>query len=399
MKTDNFINFTRSEIRMLGPNAEKMLREYHWRRNFQLFECLMKDDDHGTKGAEPAIIPHIRNSKRKIVYYGNEFGGSYNHHNQIAKFKGRYYFAWSNGFRNEEDAGQRVLLAESDDCMNWSEPCIVLDTAQGEEIAHNCVAMHSTEDTLYIVIMTEETIHDETATGMRRINPETAYMDVYKSSDGKKWGKAFSYGTRIKWIFEAPRLTSEGRLMCVCNTKKDGPAILLWPGSDICETPEFIHIPEPEGASFPYGESTWYQMDNGRIIIFWRDEGASCRMYVNYSDDNGRTWSVPVLSDIPDSMSRIYAGRFSDGRYYIVNNTIGNLLDREPLCLLISEDGYVFDKIYMINDSPAVMRRKGLLKVNGHQYPCCLVDGDNLIVAYDANKEDNMVEIIDTRLL
>jgi len=63
--------------------------------------------------------------------------------------------------------------------------------------------------------------------------------------------------------------------------------------------------------------------------------------------------------------------------------------------LLLSDDGIQFNDVLMINDSPTEMRRKGLLKINGHQYPCCLVDGDRLFVAYDANKEDLMCEVID----
>lgn len=386
-------------VSMLAPQVKEALNEYHWRRVFNMFECLMTDSDHGTKGAEPPIIRHIEKSRRSIVYYGNEFHGSYNHHNQIAKFRDRYFYAWSNGFRNEEDAGQRVLIADSEDARNWGDPRVVLDVEPGSQWAHNCVAMHPTEDYLYIVIMSEETEHDETVTGMRRIRPDNAYMDVYRSADGVEFEKAFSYGSTIKWIFEAPRLTQEGRLMCVCTTMDGVPAILLWPGDDICADPEFIRVEEPEGARFPYGESTWYQLDSGRIIVFWRDEGASLHAYVNYSDDGGRSWSVPMISDIPDSMSRLYAGRLSDGRYYLVNNAIPTLLDRIPLMLLLSSDGVTFDDVYMINDSPVEMRRKGLLKINGHQYPCCIVDGDSLIVAYDANKEDIMCEVIDATSL
>lgn len=396
---DNLKIVNRQEIKMLSPEVEEMLREYRWRRAFFLFECLMKDDDHGPKGVVPRIIPSI-NSKRSIVYYGNEFNGCYNHHNQIVKFKDKFYFAWSSGWYNEEDAGQRVLMSVSTDyCHSWSQSWVVLAPEKGETIAHNCVALHVQDDAMYVFIMTEDTIHDETVTGMRRIKPDSHEVRIFKSTDTKNWEQVYTFGNKVKWIFEAPRLTKEGRLLCVCNTCHEGPAIMLWPGNDITETPEFIFVPEPEGASFPYGESTWYQLDNGRIVIFWRDEGASCRLYVNWSDDGGRTFSVPILSDIPDSMSRVYAGRLSDGRYYICNNAISMLLDRSPLMLMLSDDGFTFNKVYMINDGPTIQRYKGLLKINGYQYPCCLVDGDNLIVAYDANKEDPTVDVIDVTKL
>jgi hypothetical protein len=390
---------SKREAQLLSPDVRKALSEYQWRRSFHLFECLMKDDDHGIKGADPPIIQHIRNSSRTVVHYGNEFNGSYNHHNQIGKFKGKYYFAWSNGARNEEDAGQRILVSSSADGRVWSEPSIVADVKPGEQWAHNCVAVHADAKVLSIIVMTEETEHDEAATGMRRVKPEDAFIDVYQSIDGEMFEKASSYGKGIKWLFEAPRPTLQGHMMCICTTKRDGPAALIWKGADIREMPEIVKIPEPEGAWFPYGESTWYQLDSGLITAFWRDEEASCRLYWNYSEDGGFTWSKPMLSDIPNSMSRVYAGRLSDGRHYLVGNAIPILLDRRPLMLLLSDDGITFSKVRIINDDPTEMRRKGLLKSNGHQYPCCLADGEKLLVAYDSNKEDIICEVIDAASL
>lgn len=389
----------RQQVTLLGEDAAEMLREYHWRRAFNLFECLMKDDDHGTKSAQPSIIPYVPGARRSIVYYGNQANGSYNHHNQINKFKGLYYYAWSNGVRNEEDAGQRVLMASSPNGLVWSDPWVVLDVPEGSPWAHNCVALYTTDEAMYVVIMSEETEHDETVTGMRRIKPEDAYIDIYKSTDGKAFTKAASLEKEIKWIFEAPRFTKNGELMCICATKTQGSGALIWQDGDICSTPKRVNITQPDGAWFPYGESTWYQLDSGRIIVFWRDESASCRLYWNYSDDGGHSFSTPILSDIPDSMSRVYAGRLADGRYFIVNNAVPILLDRRALTLMLSDDGIHYTKVYMINDDPAVMRCTGLLKANGHQYPCCLVDGNKLLVAYDAGKEDIMCEVIDTTLL
>jgi len=173
------------------------------------------------------------------------------------------------------------------------------------------------------------------------------------------------------------------------------PGMLLWPGRDILETPEIISIPEPVGASFPYGEGSWYQLENGRIIVFWRDESGSCRLYVNYSDDNGRTFTPPMLSDIPDSMSRGHAGRLADGRYYLCNNAVPTLLDRRHLTLLLSDDGLTFNKVYVLVDDPTSQRLKGLLKADGYQYPCCLPEKDKLLVGYSINKEDIECGIVD----
>ncbi len=383
----------RSEERRLAPGLAAALREYHWRRSFIRSECLLRDTDHGPKGEDPPILPDLP-SARSQVYLGGLGRGSYNHHVQIARHKGRFYVAWSNGVRNEEDAGQRVLIADSADARSWSPARVVLDVPAGEPYARNCVAMRSDGERLHVAVMTEETIHDATATGMRRIDNQTSIVEIRSSADGFGWERTFSFGNRVRWIFEAPRPTREGRLLCLCNTTREGPAALLWPGLDLGAEPAFIPIPEPEDASFPYGEATWYQDDEGLITVFWRDEGASCRMYANESRDGGRTFSVPVLTDIPDSMSRIYAGRLGDGRFYLVNNAVGTLLDRSALLLLLSRDGAVFDDAWIVNDDATAMRRKGLLKTNGLQYPCCLAHEGRLYVAYDANKEDILCDSV-----
>ena len=386
---------TRQHVSMLSNEVAGKLRQFYWHWRFVDARCLLKNDDHGPQGMNPPIIPYAPFSRSR-VYTGTRESSSYNHHSQIARFKGRYYFVWSNGRVDEEAEGQRIMLSSSPDARQWSTPICVAGGEERSTLAHNCLALKATEKMLYLVGMSEDCTRDATVTGMRRIDPESTRMDIYGSSDGADWGKVYSFGSKFKWIFEAPRLTAEGRLMCVVATLKQGPGVLLWPGNDMLQEPEVIAIPEPIGASFPYGESSWYQTDKGRIIVFWRDESGSCRLYVNYSDDNGRTFTPPMLSDIPDSMSRVHAGRLADGRYYLCNNAFSTLLDRRHLTLLLSDDGLTFNKAYILVDDPTSQRLKGLLKADGYQYPCCLPEEGRLLVGYSVNKEDIECGIVDT---
>lgn len=377
---------SRGFAKMLSPEVTEQLGRFHMQSSMQQAGCLLRLDDQGPRGENPPIIEPTP-FHRSRVYTGTRLSGSFNHHSQLATFKGRYYLGWSNGLVNEEAAGQRILLASSEDARNWSEPACIVGDRDEESLASNCVALYATEETLYLVGMTEETTHDETVPGMRRISPDSQQMSVYASGDARTWEKVFTFSDKIRWIFEAPRLTADGHLLCVAYTES-GPAVLRWPGDQLCEQPEMIAVPEPHGSAFPYGESTWYQIDDGTIVIFWRDEGRSCHAWVNTSTDNGRTFSEPVISDIPDSMSRLYAGRLSDGRYYLINNTHPELLNRMHLMILLSDDGYVFNKIGMLIDDPTAQRLIGLLKCDGYQYPCAMVDGEDLLVAYSVNKED-----------
>ena len=386
---------TQKHVSMLSDDVRGKLSQFHWHWQFQPARCLMKNDDHGPQGITPPIIPYAPVTRSR-VYTASREAGSYNHHSQIAKFKGRYYFAFSNGYVDEEAEGQRIMISSSEDGRVWTPASRVIGGDPGTHEVHNCVGLFSGDDSLYVFDWHEEALRDETLVGMRRIIPEQNRLRLLASRDGTTWRRVKDLAPNIKVIFESPRLTAEGRLMCVCSTMDHGAALMLWPGRDILADPEIVALPTPEGASFPYGEGSWYQLDDGRIVAFWRDEGGSCRVWVNYSDDGGRSWEPPMLSDIPDSMSRNYAGRLSDGRYYLCNNAFATLLNRRHLTLLISDDGLTFNQVYILVDDPTSQRLKGLLKADGYQYPCCLVDGGKLLVAYSVNKEDIECGIVDT---
>jgi len=384
---------SRSFARMLSGEVAEKLRRFHMRHCFEEYGCLLHYDDQGPRGEDPPIISYAP-FVRSRIYAGTRESGSYNHHSQLVKFKGRYFFGFSNGRRDELTGGQRLMLASSDDGKDWTAPTCVVGGEEDSPVSHTIVGLRATEDTLYLLDRYDETTHDPAAVGMRRVETNNTRVDVYASSDGEQWDKVFALAEPICRIFEAPRETADGRLLCVASLR-DGAAILRWPGNELLERPEIVPVPEPHGASFPYGEGSWYQTDDGTVVVFWRDEGQSCRLWVNTSTDGGSTFSEPAISDIPDSMSRVYAGRLPDGRCYLCNNAFPALLDRLHLMLLLSDDGYTFDQVYLLIDDPTSQRVAGLLKADGYQYPCCLPDGDRLLVGYSVNKEDIECGIID----
>ena len=73
---------------------------------------------------------------------------------------------------------------------------------------------------------------------------------------------------------------------------------------------------------------------------------------------------------------------------------ISTLYDKEPTLVAATKLGA--DQLYIVVDDPTSQRLAGLLKEDGYQYPCCLVDGDKLLIGYSVNKEDIECGIIDT---
>ena len=387
----------RGFARMLSDETSAKLNEFHTRHCMHEAGGLMRNDDQGPRSLNPPVIPYAPFIRARI-FTGTLDTGVYNHLSQVNKFKNKYYFAWSNGVIDEDTAGQRILISSSDDAVQWSRPICIAGDKNDKIISLSGLGLHATEQKLYLVGGKQDAHRESSQVGMRRIDPESHELGVYSSDDGQTWEYIFRFDDRIRGIFEAPRSTKEGNLLCVAILK-DGPGILRWPGSELCEHPEIIPVPQPHGSVFPYAESSWYQTDDGTIIIFWRDEGCSCRLWVNCSTDGGLTFSEPCISDIPDSMSRVYAGRLDDERYFLCNNAFPTLLNRMHLFLPLSDDEYIFNKVYIIIDDPVSQRLKGLLKLDGYQYPCCLSDGNRLLVGYSVNKEDIECGIVDVSKL
>jgi len=382
-----------SRTQMLGSKVERKLKLYHRRWCFEDAGCLKTYLDHGPRKVTPPIIPYVPLTRARL-YAGNRETGSYNHHAQLAKFKDRYYCSWSNGLADEEAPGQRILVSSSKDAANWTEAACVAGNRESNEAYHSD-GLLATDNTLYLIASGCTSFVENKELGMRRIVPDTERNMVYASSDGTSWKEVFSLPDEIGRTLEAPRATVDGCLMCAAATATGGAAILRWPGPSILEAPEIIAVPEPHGARFPYAEASWYQTDDGVILVFWRDEGETCRLWVNTSVDGGKTFSSPVITDIPDAMSRVFAGRLCDGRHYVISNAFPTLLNRHHLTLLLSDDGYCFNKVYIVMDDPTSQRCIGLLKADGYQYPCCLAEEDRLLVAYSVNKEDMECAILD----
>lgn len=300
--------------------------------------------------------------------------------------------------QRQEAPDQRIMLSSSHDGKHWSAAKCVIPGDIEKGLVRNCVGLYACESKMVLYCWTERATKETEASGVHRIEASSARVDSYTSKDGRKWELReegiITAGKSHSMMFEAPRLTKEGILLA--GGSHDGPVAYRWEASNPAGKPEIVKMPSPpKEASFPYGEATWYQTDEGLIVMFWRDEGASPHLYINFSEDGGKTWTPPMISDFPDSMSRVYAGSMPDRRFYLIGNSYPKLLDRMHLMISISEDGYEFSKMYSVLDDPTAQRTKGLLKCHGHQYPCASADKDSLIIGYSVNKEDIKCGIID----
>jgi len=333
--------------------------------------------------------------QRAVVYRGNAQSWAYSQHQTLAKFGDKYVAAWANGLRHEDYAGQEVHCAWSADGAHWSEPRVVAGVPTGSKLMRFNAGLYAADGRLYCYVKTATDLgRDQVPPGDFCPREQDFPLDVYETTDLERWTLRGRIAGNVL-LFEEPRRTRGGKLLC-CGfnlTNRDG-YVLIWDDPERAgDAPRIVRLTPPKGMQFSQG--SWFQTDDGRIWMYERDPTLSCRLALMWSDDEGESWSDLIRTDFPNTFSRHYAGRLSDGRYFIVGNNYDIFLDRRHLHLALSDDGLVFNRQYTLVSSDTTRRVPGRHKEDGPQYPNCLVDGDRLLVIYAVNKEDIEVGIVD----
>ena len=338
--------------------------------------------------------------QQATIYRGNTETWAYSHHQAITKFGDKYVASWSNGFLHEDYVGQEVHYAWSADGLHWSEPGVVAHTPVASKLVRNNAGLYASGDRLYCYIgVAKDFGRDVAEPGMSVLKEQHIHLDVYETTDLKTWTQHENICENI-YLFEEPRMTRGGKLMCCGNDLIDHHGIvLIWDEpSQPAGRPRAIDL-EPSSEGVLPSQGTWYQTDDGRIWMYLRDGSISCRLGLTWSDDEGDTWSDMLLTDFPNTFSRAFAGRLTDGRYYIVGNNYDIMLDRMHLLIALSDDGRKFNRQYTLAEGDTTRRINGRHKEDGYHYPNCLVDGDKLLIIYSINKEDIEVGIVDMSLV
>ena len=397
--------YQRTMIDVLTPELKELTKMYFTLEAFKLTGCTREDNFAG-HGAIP-----IHDMERHYVFHTSTELGTYNHHQNIVRWQGKYWCLWDNCLVNEEWPGQSSFIAWSEDGRKWSDRILVAGGDAEAGMLRNCGCLYAGADKLYAIIQEKWDLVHATKPGMSvHDNTKVNYRnDLWATSDGTNWELMEEGHIDARWLLENLRLTNEGRLMGPITTHDGKPGVALWPGDDPEVVPEIIEMPYDGNANnyyaghdeglFIYGEHSWYTDDDNRIWMWCRDESGSTYLGVTLSEDGGQSWTEVMRTNLPDSMSRVYAGRLQDGRFFLVGNSTRMYMDRNFFAISLSDDGAKFNRMVQLVAEPARQRFAGHLKCHGYQYPCCLVDGDKLLIVFSVNKEDIQVGIVDTKQL
>lgn len=312
---------------------------------------------------------------------------SYNHGAVLTPFQGNLYAQWQSSDRDEDAPDTHVLYAKSRDGREWSQP-IVLSEGPANDIRTSGGWWSNGEILVAFINEWQQ----------RGNGPRQGRVLFMLSKDGNDWSRPQpvldNRSQPVKGIIEQdPHLLPGGRIVTAFHEQ---PGLKL--------TPRFTD--DPSGirgwtrghmANLPFKgpvsrelEPSWFLSSDASLVMVMRDQGSSFRTLASISHDRGETWSVPVLTDMPDSRSKQCAGNLPSGAAYLVGNPTGGKR-RYPLVVTLSQDGKHFDRAFLLRaggQDLQAMRHEGKYKRPGFSYPKSLVWNCYLYVSYTTNKED-----------
>ncbi len=344
------------------------------------------------ENGKPVALRDTKRPKVQSVFlYQPTTGWTYSHHASLTFFQGRYFATWSNGRKDEDAPGQRVLMSTSKDFTHWTEPHPLVDSlhgSNGEERVLTAAGFHQHGGTLVAYF------------GNYGPNKEATRLQAVTTTDGEHWSVAREMGVPVN-PNHGPQRTAGGRLIIAGNISfpySDDPAGLsgwrmtgLYPpnvAATIKDDPtSFWEVAKKQGWNAALCEGSFFQTDDGVLHMLLRNTGKQHRgrLWLTESRDNGETWSGPIETDFSDTDAKFHFGRLPDGRFYYVGNPIGG--GRTPLVLSLSRDGVKFDQHFILGETHYELRQQGRWKDGEYGYPHTLVHDGFLHVIVSRQKE------------
>ena len=302
----------------------------------------------------------------------------------ITAFDNKIYVVWYNS-TNTEIGGSSLIRGcfSPDDGATWSAPFRVVGEANFDEDHYVPPNLFVHDGSLYAIV---------THMGRDRMEVTEDSLDLYVMHTEDDWEKVSRIGAGLI-MTAAPVLMDNGCYIAGAWMSKRGEtpsfaAVLISQGMDISKPWRCVFVYDPllPGALRLRCAEIGLIVDGAQIIAYVRDDigrpgdaSGGGHAYVFISNDSGETWSDPILDETRIGNAKIYAGKLSSGKRYMIYNDDRGFFNRTLLLIAVTEPGEAaYSQVFKVFEEGI-----GEFGGRGHNwfYPCSCEHQGNLYIA------------------
>lgn len=320
-----------------------------------------------------------------LVFKAQTGSAQYNHGAVLFVFNNELFIQWQSSQQDEDAPETKILYSRSKNGRDWSAPQTLVRARTNALVTNG--GWWSYGDTLIAFINVWP----------NGLQPKAGYVEYITSKDAIHWSAPQRLlndeNKPVNGIIEQDlKQLPNGRILTAIHHQPgliakpfytdDAKGISGWTQGTI------ENLPHQPGISREL-EPSWFLNKNAEPVMVFRDQASSFTVLASTSNDNGKTWTLPTATNMPDSRAKQSAGNLPDGRAFLINNPSGNK-NRTPLTITLSKDGQLFNKAYLLRGEAELppMLFAGKYKRIGYSYPKSIVWNNRIWVSYAVNKED-----------
>ncbi len=311
-------------------------------------------------------------------------------HNYLVHHAGRLWCIWSDGPRVEDEPTQQVSYSTSLDGMKWSEP----QTVTGKPEAPYAFIARGLWVRDGELLALAAHFKGKGAFGADKELELRAYAWDELANAWKFKQKL--YDNAINNF--APQRLSGGDWIMTRRDARFNVSVLIGGAKSLSDWQSFPVVGVRDLQGFRPDEPIFWQLPDHTLFALYRDNGGSQRLFHSTSEDEGRTWGKPLITNFPNATSKLFSIQTSRGYRVLVLNA-NPAIGRRELHLAISEDGRHFTRLALldiptppvVDDRAAEVWHKFRTGVASLQYPHVIEHDEHLLIAFSRNKHQTEV--------
>ncbi|MEQ8786341.1 MAG: sialidase family protein [Pirellulaceae bacterium] len=319
-----------------------------------------------------------------------------NLHNYLVHHNGRFWCIWSDGPKVEDWPTQEVKYSTSDDGLTWSAAKSVTGTPE-EPYAFIARGLWVRDGQLLALAA-----HYREKGAFGAQEQKQLELVAYRYNDDKQAWELHGrlYDNAINNF--PPQKLASGDWILTRRDSRFNVSVLIGGRKALDDWQAFPVVRIGEVPGFRPDEPIFWPLPGGALYALFRDNGGSQRLFHSTSDDEGRSWSTPVLTNFPNSSSKLFSMQTSRGYRVLVLNANPNIGRRE-LHLAVSSDGRTFTRLARLDvpSPPSVpqdvsrIEKKFSAGIASLQYPHVIEHDGRLLIALSRGKVQTEVFHVD----